>query len=282
MMRTLQTDWRQAPALARRGNLSTRTFMREFGKPGVPVVLEGLSKHWEANRLWTRAFFTANFGHELVTVFRQAPQAPAKRLRLSAYLRYMYSTRDTDPYYLKSWSAPQVARKVRSHYEVPEYLKNWIEQLDKTQKLYFPSWSWFFIGPAKAGSALHVDTDFSSAWNAVVSGSKLWLFYEPSQERFLYRGQVDTLRPDLKKYPHFAKARLHGYCIQRPGDVVFTPSEWWHQVVNLEACISITENFINASNDRLIVRGLARSGDFDRAKAFAHLSDEARRTHAQR
>lgn len=40
---------------------------------------------------------------------------------------------------------------------------------------------------------------------------------------------VDILRPDLDRFPHFARARrLH--CVLEPGDVLFMPAFWWHEV----------------------------------------------------
>ncbi|PCH91672.1 MAG: hypothetical protein COB85_08860, partial [Bacteroidetes bacterium] len=81
------------------------------------------------------------------------------------------------------------------------------------------------------------------------SGRKYWLFYPPEQTDFLYEGTVDGFDPDLDKYPYFAKTRPL-LCIQNPGEIVFTPSGWYHQVRNEGACISFTENFINETNIR--------------------------------
>lgn len=40
---------------------------------------------------------------------------------------------------------------------------------------------------------------------------------------------VDIQDPDLKRFPNFPKAhRLN--CVLRPGDVLFMPAFWWHEV----------------------------------------------------
>lgn len=40
---------------------------------------------------------------------------------------------------------------------------------------------------------------------------------------------VDILDPDFEQFPRFAEAkRLH--CSLRPGDVLFMPAFWWHEV----------------------------------------------------
>lgn len=35
------------------------------------------------------------------------------------------------------------------------------------------------MGPARSGSSFHVDPNATSAWNAVISGSKKWILYPP-------------------------------------------------------------------------------------------------------
>ena len=40
---------------------------------------------------------------------------------------------------------------------------------------------------------------------------------------------VDIKEPDLERFPNFAKARrIH--CALKPGDVLFMPAFWWHEV----------------------------------------------------
>ena len=95
---------------------------------------------------------------------------------------------------------------------------------------------------------MHVDTMMSSAWHAVVSGQKKWVFYPPDQGANLYFVEVDAFNPDFSQFPLFARACAPLVCTQKRGDVVFTPSGWWHQVVNEEAGISVTESFLNESN----------------------------------
>jgi len=42
-----------------------------------------------------------------------------------------------------------------------------------------PDWRWLIAGPARSGSTFHVDPNATSAWNAVVSGSKRWVMFPP-------------------------------------------------------------------------------------------------------
>lgn len=40
---------------------------------------------------------------------------------------------------------------------------------------------WLIIGPEKSGSSFHIDPNATSAWNAVIKGSKKWIFYPPNE-----------------------------------------------------------------------------------------------------
>lgn len=41
-------------------------------------------------------------------------------------------------------------------------------------------------------------------------------------------------------------------CTQLPGDLLFTPSGWWHQVKNTKPSLSLTENLVNESNADIV------------------------------
>ena len=40
---------------------------------------------------------------------------------------------------------------------------------------------------------------------------------------------VDISLPDLERFPRFVEAK-RTQCVLRPGDVLFMPAFWWHEV----------------------------------------------------
>lgn len=42
-----------------------------------------------------------------------------------------------------------------------------------------PNYRWLIAGPARSGSTFHLDPNATSAWNAVVTGRKLWICFPP-------------------------------------------------------------------------------------------------------
>jgi len=57
----------------------------------------------------------------------------------------------------------------------------------------------------------------------------------------------DLFAPDLTRWPQLARCRLYRGT-QRPGDVCFNPSRCVHATRNLTLTISLTHNFVDASN----------------------------------
>jgi ribosomal protein L16 Arg81 hydroxylase len=62
--------------------------------------------------------------------------------------------------------------------------------------------------------------------------------------------QVDCENPDLSRYPLFAKASKFETVLE-PGEVLFIPVGWWHQVRSLDVSISVScTNFVAPNNYR--------------------------------
>ncbi|GAQ84084.1 hypothetical protein KFL_001750210 [Klebsormidium nitens] len=110
-----------------------------------------------------------------------------------------------------------------------------------------------YMGPAGSWTPCHADVLRSYSWSANVCGRKLWRLLPPDQAWMLFdrhgRSSVyDIDAPiDAAQFPHFAQTRWLE-CTQEPGEAIFVPSGWFHQVTNLEDTISINHNWLNGYN----------------------------------
>ncbi|MDF2178787.1 cupin-like domain-containing protein [Aliiglaciecola sp. CAU 1673] len=95
--------------------------------------------------------------------------------------------------------------------------------------------------------AAHYDFPQNIACCAV--GKRRFILFPPEQIENLYVGPleitpsgqpislVDMQNPDLTRFPRFAKAMESALVAElEPGDALFIPSMWWHQVQSLSAC----------------------------------------------
>eukprot|EP01126_Amoeba_proteus_P053921 TRINITY_DN659_c1_g1_i7.p1 TRINITY_DN659_c1_g1~~TRINITY_DN659_c1_g1_i7.p1 ORF type:complete len:231 (-),score=47.68 TRINITY_DN659_c1_g1_i7:123-815(-) len=57
--------------------------------------------------------------------------------------------------------------------------------------------------------------------------------------------------------------------VQRPGDLVFIPSGWWHSVINLDSTIAFTQNYVSESNLRKVFIFLKTKQDLGLSKKFS-------------
>jgi histone arginine demethylase JMJD6 len=211
----------------------------------VPVLFKEAATKWPAMNLWSFEYLEEQFVNQRVICERVVEgHRVSEEFLIAEYIDYIRNTGESNPFYLGNCQI-HLGTELEDHYRAPVFAHCWYKNFVTDRNKY--ALSWLFIGPENSWSILHVDRWNTSAWNAVIKGVKLWLFYDSSQAEYLYGGKVNPFEPDIKKYPAFQKAKPI-VCLQKSGDIVFTPSGWWHAVKNLEKGISITENFINETN----------------------------------
>jgi hypothetical protein len=107
-----------------------------------------------------------------------------------------------------------------------------------------PNPAWLWLGNAVT-AATHYDN--LDGINCMVAGRKRFTFFPPDQFPNLYVGPLDLApggqptslvkvsAPDLERYPRFAEALAHAETVDvEPGDAIFIPAFWWHNVESLE------------------------------------------------
>ncbi|CAE7213578.1 unnamed protein product [Rhizoctonia solani] len=120
-----------------------------------------------------------------------------------------------------------------------------------------PDYRWLIVGPAKSGSTFHKDPNATSAWNAVITGSKGWVMFPPDTcppGVYVSPDEAEVTSPlslaewfmsyfdaAWSEHGHGTGKMRVGVC--KPGEIVYVPSGWWHLVVNLEPSVAVTQNF---------------------------------------
>jgi hypothetical protein len=242
---------RAARTLARAGGprslprLSRAEFAELERLPDHPLCIEGVVASWPAFASWTPALLRDRYGDIEVRVRRGYEHAP-RSLRLADFIDALGERSD---WYLIDWGFEHVDPRLLDDYVVPSLFRSWHMELPESER---PGLRSIYLGPPGSGSRLHVDVMMTAAWNALIVGRKRWMFAAPEQAAALGHGMVDAFAPDLVRYPEFASAEWFDH-VQSPGELLYTPSGWWHQVANLEASLALTENFVNQHNYRAVL-----------------------------
>ncbi|CAO2827158.1 unnamed protein product [Amaranthus hypochondriacus] len=244
----MKPEWLQRDNIPRRRGISVEDFISNFEEPNKPVLLEGCLDNWVAKDKWDKDYLIKTCGDVKFSV------GPVE-MKLEDYFRYSDLTREERPLYLFD---PKFAEKVQTlgdEYEVPIYFR---EDLFSVLGEERPDYRWVIIGPAGSGSSFHIDPNSTSAWNAVIKGSKKWVLFPP-----------EVVPPGVHPSPDGAEVAcpvsivewfMNFYeatkdwkkrpieCVCKAGDVVFVPNGWWHLVINLEESIAITQNYVSRRN----------------------------------
>ncbi|XP_051152452.1 arginine-specific demethylase JMJ22 [Andrographis paniculata] len=244
----MKPEWLDRDNIVRKRGISVDEFVLNFEEPNKPVLLEGCLDNWPAMRNWDRDY--------LIRVCGEARfSAGPVEMKLEDYFRYSDQVREERPLYLFDPKFIDKVPQLGEDYEVPSYFdEDLFGVLGKDR----PDYRWIIIGPAGSGSSFHIDPNSTSAWNAVIRGSKKWILFPP-----------DVVPPGVHPSPDGAEVacpvsiiewfmNFYGAtkswkkrpieCICRAGEVIFVPNGWWHLVINLEDSVAITQNFVSRRN----------------------------------
>ncbi|XP_023228805.1 jmjC domain-containing protein 4-like isoform X2 [Centruroides sculpturatus] len=107
---------------------------------------------------------------------------------------------------------------------------------------------WHFVR-----TPFHADVFGSYSWSANICGRKKWLLVPPEKEK-IFSDSTGKLLFDIKLDSLNKLDVLE--VIQEPGEIIFVPSGWHHQVWNLADTISINHNWFNGCNINYICKQL--------------------------
>lgn len=245
----MKPEWLERDNIVRKKGISVEEFVVNFEEFNKPVLLEGCIDNWDALRNWDRDYLVQLCGDDVK--FAVGPV----EMTLGDYFGYSDQVREERPMYLFDPNFAEKVPKLGSEYEVPVYFREDLFGVLGDER---PDYRWIIIGPAGSGSSFHVDPNSTSAWNAVIKGSKKWVLFPP-----------DVIPPGVHPSPdgadvaspvsiiewfmNFYGARKNWKkkpieCICKAGEVIFVPNGWWHLVINLEESIAITQNYVSRRN----------------------------------
>lgn len=253
--------------ICRLDNLSHEEYSSKWSDK--PFILTELVREWPIYSEWSSASLLETYAD---TVFR----AEAVDWPLKTYISYMQNNVDESPLYLfdrtfaEKMKIQSGNRFAGAAYWAPECFGEDLFTVLGDQR---PDSRWMIMGPARSGSTFHKDPNATSAWNAVLTGSKYWLMFPssptlpPPPGVILSEDGSEITSPlsiaeYLLGFHELARATpgcREGIC--RAGEVLHVPSGWFHLVLNLEESIALTQNFVPRKKVGEVLRFLRDSLD---------------------
>ena len=221
---------------------------------GEPRVVIGNVDTWAAFGLWQPDYLKAVAGNQKVSV-RETVGPPRNiyqnlsqggEILFSQYIDWVLEIANGDDFkdYLRKYSdVSDITRAIcESGFECSYYLDTKLADFstDLLRDVKTPSWYSvdpvdviFWCGVLGTSSGLH--SDVTPNCNVQILGHKHFILFPPSQSRLLYQVpgrthcQFDPNIPDFIRFP-LARKALGWQCTLHPGQSLYIPVGWFHQV----------------------------------------------------
>jgi hypothetical protein len=218
-----------ASAVERPASLDEASFLARHARPGAPVVLQGATSGWPASG-WTLPGLGDALGDLTLEVRRgrDYDSLTTAKTTLPSYLAALSSG-----WYLANNVLPE---RLWEQVGLPPYFPR-----EKFRRELARLW---VGGP---GTGAHLHRDLTDNFLVQLVGHKRILLCPPWQSRSLYywevhdqlhSSKVDAARPDPTRHPLATRVRFVDVVLG-PGDMLYLPCGWFHQVESLDATCSV-------------------------------------------
>ena len=200
---------------------------------GLPFLMRGLVQRWPLSAL----------GPEVLR--EQFSHVPV-RARVGDYINTAFAADRA----MQDMSMGQYLDLVaEGEYTLPPYLGN-LELRELNRLCHWPTYfdkmgpPRFWVGPA--GTVTHLHCDYDDNIFAQVWGRKRIFLSPPHHDEFLYPSEANAIlfgspfdpeAPDFQRFPLASQAAMIE-CLVEPGDMLYVPAGWYHQVRALTFSLS--------------------------------------------
>lgn len=230
-------------AIERAAAPTPEAFVRDYLRPGRPVILTGLTDGWLPAAEWTPARMAARYGDARVVAARLQSSGKLmddasggvvfRHIPLREFVDALGGVGPASDYVMApTWNFPP---EFQQDYRVPAYCAGAAHMRAKV-----------WLG--KAGTVTPFHRDVPHNLNVHLTGRKRWLLVGPGQAARMYpRGlfsgmpnfsQVDPEHLDEARHPRFREATVYDGTIAG-GETLFIPHGWWHHTRSLDDAVAM-------------------------------------------
>lgn len=235
--------------------ISYNEFFEKYLSKNQACLIRNIAADWNSSKLWIKedspnfSYLRLTYGDSVVSVtncdcqttYNQQPLKWQFRDYLDYWENHINNSNEST-LYVKDWHLKNENPK-DEFYNIPLYFaSDWLNEYLVENSI--DDYRFVYMGVKGTWSPFHVDVMTSYSWSTNVFGQKLWVLFPPGEEERFY----DSLRNLPHDITDLKNKGKHFEIIQNPGDAMFIPSNWHHQVWNVTDTISINHNWINGCN----------------------------------
>ncbi len=243
----------EASGLFRVEGLTGQAFLDHHYALNRPVILGGALAGWPALKRWSPEGLKARIGAQAVQVqagrgadanFERRKEAHRVDMAFDAFVDQVSASGGGNDLYLTAYNSAANQEALAPLAQDMRVLSAYLDQARPGDG------AMIWIGPGGTFTPLH--HDLTNNLLLQVIGRKKVVMAPPTATPDLYNDVhvfsevLDVTDPglDLSRYERLKRVRFHQFVLE-PGDALFIPIGWWHQVAALEFSVSITHtNFL--------------------------------------
>jgi hypothetical protein len=260
LLETLERQRSLAPAAARierRAGLSAEEFLERYYAVARPVILVGEMDGWPALAKWTPDYLKAAVGSAVIEFqggraanpkFEMEKDRHRGEAPFDVFIDAIVQSGPGNDAYITAYNSERNRQALAP-------LAGDLGYLDKFLSRDVPwphGMPW--IGPAGTVTSLH--HDLTNNFIAQLVGRKSLKVLPASEVGRLYNhphvfSEISDLEaPDLdaERYPRLPGAKIYDLTLE-PGEILFMPLAWWHQVKALDFSVTLTYTNFRWPND---------------------------------
>jgi hypothetical protein len=229
-----------------------------------PLVLTGLTEGWPALGKWSPAHFKDRFGEAEIEIMadRDADPTPdrnfeahRRKVRMADFVDMISAAGKTNDFYMVA----------HNHARDNPTLRSLFDDVRPPEDIFDPQAteraSSLWLGPEGTLTPLHHDT--TNVLFCQIHGKKRFWMISPHETALLeavdgFYASVRAADLEAGRHPELGEVRVYRVDLA-PGDALFIPAGWWHEVLALEASISFSLMNFRRPNDYSWYRPGSRS-----------------------
>ncbi len=251
LLETLESQRDLAPSLIgieRREGLSSEEFLERYYATNRPVILTGEMAEWPALARWTPQYLKAKVGARPVEYQGERNRGPhfeiykdlhRREAPFESFIDQILRPGAGNESYLTAYNSERNSQALSVLHEDLGFLDKYLDRSAANPI------GMMWIGPAGTVTSLH--HDLTNNLIAQIVGRKRVKLLPSSEVGKLYNyhhvfSEVPDLEDpsiDLARYPRLAEVRIYDIMLN-PGELLFMPIGWWHQVKSLDFSVTIT------------------------------------------